>query len=55
MRKNIHALSGIRINDPQCSSERRRHALDRAATVIGYGNYRVFQSAGRLYINSHES
>jgi hypothetical protein len=31
---DIHASSGIRNHDTQCSSVRRRYALDRAATVI---------------------
>jgi hypothetical protein len=36
--KNIHALSGIRTNDPS-NQPAKTHASDRMATVTGSGGY----------------
>jgi hypothetical protein len=40
---NIHALSGIRTHDPSVDRAKTFHALDRAATVIGWYNIIVIK------------
>jgi hypothetical protein len=42
MRTDIHASSGIRTHDPSVRASEGVSCLDRAATVIGYVNYRTY-------------